>query len=82
MIMCKYTLPPYHTISFLFQSYSLSLFLFPTSYPTALAMVSCGLVDVKPLVTHRYSIHEVLEAFHAAKDGAAIKVMIRVDQAQ
>ncbi|XP_047478815.1 sorbitol dehydrogenase-like [Penaeus chinensis] len=56
------------------------IFRYANCYPAALAMVSSGLVDVKPLVTHRFTIHEVLEAFHAAKDGAAIKVMIRVNQ--
>ncbi|XP_042868055.1 sorbitol dehydrogenase-like [Penaeus japonicus] len=55
------------------------IFRYANCYPAALAMVSSGLVDVKPLVTHRFSINEVLEAFHTAKGGAAIKVMIRVD---
>lgn len=56
------------------------IFRYANCYGTALAMLSSGLVDVKPLVTHRFTISEVHEAFHTAKDGTAIKVMIKVDQ--
>ena len=36
-------------------------------------------VDVKPLITHRFSLEQTLEAFETAKTGAggAIKVMIK-----
>ena len=42
-------------------------------------MVASGKVDVKPLVTHRYTLEESLDAFERAKTGSggAIKVMIR-----
>ncbi|KAI8506307.1 hypothetical protein Bbelb_157340 [Branchiostoma belcheri] len=49
-------------------------------YPTALAMVASGQVNVKPLVTHRYSLEQTLEAFEFAKKGEGIKVMIHCDK--
>ncbi len=46
------------------------------SYPTALEMVTTGLVDVKPLITHTYQLEQSVEAFARAKsgEGGAIKV--------
>ncbi|CAG5128384.1 unnamed protein product [Candidula unifasciata] len=46
-------------------------------YPTALAMVASGKVNVKPLVTHRFTLEESYKAFDVAKKGEGIKVMIR-----
>ncbi|KAJ8029353.1 Sorbitol dehydrogenase [Holothuria leucospilota] len=58
-------------------------FIFPLfRYPTALSMIADGLVDVKPLITHRFSLKESAEAFNTAetcKDNA-IKVMIHCDE--
>ena len=47
-------------------------------YPTALAMVASGQVNVKPLVTHHFPLEESLQAFETARTGAggAIKVVI------
>ncbi|BFY97849.1 hypothetical protein BsWGS_00889 [Bradybaena similaris] len=50
-------------------------------YPTALAMVASGKVNVKPLVTHRFTLEESKKAFDAAKKGEGIKVMIRCSRA-
>ncbi|KAI8507893.1 hypothetical protein Bbelb_141330, partial [Branchiostoma belcheri] len=50
------------------------------NYPTALAMIASGQVNVKPLVTHRYSLEQTLEAFEFAKKGEGIKVMIHCDK--
>ena len=48
------------------------------SYPTALQLVASGRVNVKPLITHRFSLEETVKAFETARTGAggAIKVMI------
>jgi len=48
------------------------------SYPTALAMIASGKVDVKRLITHHFTLEESLKAFETARDGTggAIKVMI------
>ncbi|KAJ8029354.1 Sorbitol dehydrogenase [Holothuria leucospilota] len=51
-------------------------------YPIALSMIANGLVDIKPLITHRFSLKESAEAFNTAetcKDNA-IKVMIHCDE--
>ena len=50
------------------------------SYPTALEMVASGSVNVKPLITHTYTLEETLQAFERAKtgEGGAIKVRHRV----
>ncbi|XP_055342752.1 sorbitol dehydrogenase-like [Paramacrobiotus metropolitanus] len=54
------------------------VFRYVNCYPAALEMVASGRVNVKPLVTHRYSLEQTLEAFETARTGAggAIKVMI------
>lgn len=48
------------------------------SYPSALALVSSGKVNVKKLVTHHFDIKETAKAFDTARHGTggAIKVMI------
>jgi len=55
------------------------IFRYANCYPTAIAMVASGKVDVKPLITHRFKLEETLQAFETAKTGAggAIKVMIK-----
>ncbi|XP_077498259.1 sorbitol dehydrogenase-like [Amblyomma americanum] len=54
------------------------IFRYANCYPTALAMVASGKVDVKPLVTHHFKLESAVEAFQTAKTGAggAIKVVI------
>jgi len=55
------------------------IFRYANCYPTAIAMVATGKLDVKPLITHRFQLEETLQAFETAKSGAggAIKVMIK-----
>lgn len=50
----------------------------PNQYPKAIRLIAGGLVDVKPLVTHRFELEKAIEAFHVAADPAsgAIKVQI------
>ncbi|GBN48865.1 Sorbitol dehydrogenase [Araneus ventricosus] len=47
-------------------------------YPTALSLVAGGAVDLKPLITHRFTLEQVQEAFDTSASGAggAIKVLI------
>lgn len=48
------------------------------TYPKAIALVSSGLINLKPLVTHRFALEEGEKAFEAASDvnARAIKVQI------
>lgn len=48
-------------------------------YPKAIRLVSAGLIDLKPLVTHRFPLEKATEAFHVAADPTqrAIKVQIQ-----
>jgi L-iditol 2-dehydrogenase len=41
--------------------------------------VSTGLIDVKPLITHRFKLEDSVMAFETARTGAggAVKVMIK-----
>ncbi|XP_064093026.1 sorbitol dehydrogenase-like [Macrobrachium nipponense] len=54
------------------------IFRYANCYGTALALVASGQVDLSSLVTHHFSINDVHQAFHTAKDGKAIKVMIKI----
>jgi L-iditol 2-dehydrogenase len=51
------------------------------TYPKAISLVSEGLIDLKPLVTHRFTLEQGLEAFAVASNPAsrAIKVQILDD---
>ena len=51
---------------------------YANQYPKAIRLVAGGLVDLKPLVTHRIPLAQAVEAFHIAADPTqgAIKVQI------
>ncbi|XP_074030536.1 sorbitol dehydrogenase-like [Leptinotarsa decemlineata] len=57
------------------------VFRYCNDYPTAIEMVSSGRVNVKPLITHHYTLEESLKAFHTAKtqEGNPIKVLIHAN---
>jgi hypothetical protein len=48
-------------------------------YPKAIRLIAGGLINVKPLVTHRFALEDAISAFHVAADPAqgAIKVQIQ-----
>jgi len=48
------------------------------TYPRAIELVSKGLVDVRSLVTHRFSIERAAEAFEIARRREGLKVMIEM----
>jgi L-iditol 2-dehydrogenase len=53
------------------------VFRYANCYPAALSLIASGRIDVKPLITHRYTINESVQAFEMAESGQAIKVMIQ-----
>jgi L-iditol 2-dehydrogenase len=55
------------------------VFRYSNTYPTALAMIASGAVNVKPMITHHFKLEQALEAFETARTGAggAIKVVIQ-----
>ncbi|KAK3098620.1 hypothetical protein FSP39_021283, partial [Pinctada imbricata] len=53
------------------------IFRYANCYPTALAMIASGKVDVKPLITHRFKLEDSVKAFETTHKGDCIKVMIR-----
>uniref|UniRef100_A0A915I7B7 Sorbitol dehydrogenase n=1 Tax=Romanomermis culicivorax TaxID=13658 RepID=A0A915I7B7_ROMCU len=54
-------------------------FRYANCYPTALALVSSGKVDVKALITHHFPLEQASEAFQTAHDpkSGSVKVMIK-----
>lgn len=52
---------------------------YANAFPAAIALLAAGQVDVHPLVSHRYTLDRVTEAFAFASDHPAetIKVMVR-----
>lgn len=46
-------------------------------FSTALDMVASGQVDVKPIITHIFTLEETMKAFRAAITGEGIKIIIK-----
>lgn len=41
----------------------------PGDYPMAISLVARGLIDLKPLVTHRFKFEEAVKAFGVTQQG-------------
>jgi len=54
------------------------LFRYAHTWPTAIELVSSGRINVKPLITHRFPLSEVVRAFEQTRTGAdgAIKAVV------
>ena len=48
------------------------------TYPKAISLVSEGLIDLRPLVTHRYSLEQGVEAFATASNPAAKAIKVQI----
>ncbi|XP_056644817.1 sorbitol dehydrogenase-like [Diorhabda sublineata] len=57
------------------------IFRYANDYPTSIQMVQSGKINVKPLVTHHYTLEETLKAFNTAhtQEGNPIKVLIHAN---
>ena len=42
--------------------------------------IFAGKIDVKPLITHRFNMEEVVKAFETSMEGSGIKVMINCSE--
>ncbi|KAM9408995.1 sorbitol dehydrogenase-like isoform 1-T2 [Pholidichthys leucotaenia] len=56
------------------------VFRYCNTWPMAIAMLASGKVNVKPLVTHRFPLEQVMEAFEITHQHVGIKVMIKCDK--
>ncbi|XP_026234723.1 sorbitol dehydrogenase [Anabas testudineus] len=56
------------------------VFRYCNTWPMAIAMLSSGKVNVKPLVTHRFPLEQAVQAFETTRQGVGIKVMLKCDR--
>ncbi|XP_038139810.1 sorbitol dehydrogenase [Cyprinodon tularosa] len=56
------------------------VFRYCNTWPMAIAMLSSGKVNVKPLVTHRFPLEQAVQAFETTRQGLGIKVMLKCDK--
>jgi L-iditol 2-dehydrogenase len=56
------------------------IFRYCNTYPTALALVASGQIDAKPLVTHRFGLQAVAEAFATVQNpsSGSVKVIVEI----
>ncbi|KAL4870664.1 hypothetical protein BDV12DRAFT_195144 [Aspergillus spectabilis] len=47
-------------------------------YPKAISLVGAGLIDLKPLVSHRYKLEDGLQAFATASNPAARAIKVQI----
>ncbi|XP_074091402.1 sorbitol dehydrogenase [Macrotis lagotis] len=55
------------------------VFRYCNTWPMAISMLASKLVNVKPLVTHRFPLEKALEAFETTRNGIGLKVMLKCD---
>jgi len=53
-------------------------FRYRETYPKAILLVTEGLIDLKPLVTHRFSLERAKDAFNAASTPAAKAIKVQL----
>lgn len=53
-------------------------FRYHETYPKAITLVEQGLIDLKPLVTHRFTLEQAKEAFEAASTPSARAVKVQL----
>ncbi len=48
------------------------------TYPKAISLVAEGLINLKPLVTHRFALEQGVEAFRTASSPAAKAIKVQI----
>ena len=48
------------------------------TYPRAIGLVASGMIDVKPLVTHRFSLEDGLKAFETVTTPSAMALKVQI----
>lgn len=48
------------------------------TYPRAIGLVASGIIDVKPLVTHRFKLEDGEEAFKTASNPSAKALKVQI----
>jgi threonine dehydrogenase-like Zn-dependent dehydrogenase len=56
--------------------------IYQQEFPEALRLLAAGTVQTRPLVTHRFSLDAIGEAFAAHRDPSSIKVAIALEGAR
>ena len=51
----------------------------PVDYPKLIEMVRIGKVQVKPLVTHKFKLHQINEAFETLRNGEALRAIVVIN---
>ncbi|KAK7500042.1 hypothetical protein BaRGS_00008589, partial [Batillaria attramentaria] len=57
-------------------------FRYMNTWPTAVEMLAAGSIDVKPMITHYFTLEETLKAFETAKSGQGVKIIIDCEKKQ
>jgi len=55
------------------------VFRYVNTWPVAINMLSSGILDVKPLITHRVKLEDAEKAFELTRTGQGLKVMINCE---
>lgn len=53
------------------------VFRYRNCYPLALSLVETGKINLRPLVTHRFSLEDAIHAFETCCKGEGVKIMIK-----
>jgi len=57
----------------------LGSFRYRNCFPLSISLVSSGKVNLKPLISHRFSFDQTLDAFNTAFKGEGVKIIIKVE---
>ena len=47
-------------------------------YPKAISLIGAGIIDMKPLVSHRFALEQGVDAFRIASDPTAKAIKVQI----